>query len=283
MKKLTKLVALLLAAVTLLGGCSGNAAPTEPTETQPTVPLIAEVDTQEALIAALAESPRVTLTGDIQLTQMVGMKGRILDGGGHTITCQEVQQVEVEDENGKKTMENVPETEDGLMIGSGTVENLNIVGAYRCLGDSKDCPMVGDVRIKNVYAEGTKLAMAFGRGGKSGALYVENSTLRGWVLINGIQDARFENCTFGYDSNGKNGYFRPYRDVTFVNCNFESYVDENGKVSKYNISFYSTTDGLIIVLEDCYVGDTLITQDNLKDLVKVNTSKNTVVVRNSSI
>ena len=282
MKKMTKFVALLLMVVCLFSGCGTDAAPAATTEPQPTAPLIAEVATQEELIAALAEAPRVTLTSDIQLTQTVGMKGRLLDGGGKTIICQELKEIEVEDENGKKTMQRVPETEDGLMICSGTVENLTIKGAYRCLGDSKDFPMIGDVRIKNVTADGQTLAMAFGRGGKNGALYVENCILRGWVLINGIQDARFENCTFGFNSEGKNGYFRPYRDVTLTNCKFENLVDENGKVTKYNISFYKTTDGLMIVLEDCYVGDTLITQENLKTLLKVNDSKNKVVVRNST-
>ena len=284
MKRMTKILALLLTVVCLFSGCGAAAAEPPQTEaTQPTAPLIAEAATQEELIKALESSSRVTLTSDIQLTQTVGMKGRILDGGGCTITCQELQQVEVEDENGKKTMERVPETEDGLMICSGTVENLTIVGAYRCLGDSEAYPMTGDVRIKNVTAEGRTLAMAFGRGGKNGTLYVENSVLRGWVLINGIQDARFENCTFGWNSEGKNGYFRAFRDVTLVGCTFENLVDENGKVTRYNISFHSNTKAVTIVLENCYVGDTLITQENVKTLLKINDTKNDVVVRNSSI
>ena len=282
MRNSIKIIAMLLAML-LLCGCNGNAAePTQTEATQPTAPLLAEVATQEELVKALAESPRITLVADMQLTNMVGVKDRILDGGGHTITGPELQQVEVENAEGKKEMQNVVETENAVMICSGTVENLTIKGAYRCLGDSKDFPMIGDVRIKNVTADGQTLAMAFGRGGKNGALYVENCILRGWVLINGIQDARFENCTFGFNSEGKNGYFRPYRDVTLTNCKFENLVDENGKVTKYNISFYKTTDGLMIVLEDCYVGDTLITQENLKTLLKVNDSKNKVVVRNST-
>ena len=169
------------------------------------------------------------------------------------------------------------------MVCSGTVENLNIKGAYRCLGDSEAFPMVGDVRIKNVTADGQTLAMAFGRGGKNGALFVENSTLRGWVLINRIQDARFENCTFGFNSEGKNGYFRPYRDVNLINCNFENKVDENGKVTRYNISFYKSTKGVILTLEDCYVGDTLITQENVNTLLKItNGTNNTIIVRNAT-
>lgn len=289
MKNLLRVVCLVLVLAALLCSCANTAPTTTPTPAQtqaettlPPAPLVAEVTNQEELVTAFAEMPRIILASDIQLTQTVGMKGRILDGGGYTITCQELQYTEVEDENGKKTKQRVPETEDGLMVCSGTVENLNIKGAYRCLGDSETFPMVGDVRIKNVTADGQTLAMAFGRGGKNGALYVENSTLRGWVLINRIQDARFENCTFGFNSEGKNGYFRPYRDVSLVNCRFENLVDENGKVTRYNISFYKSTKGVILTLENCYVGDTLITQDNVNTLLKVSNTNNTIVVRNTT-
>lgn len=281
MKKIVKILCIMMALATFWG-CGAPAAE-EPAATLPTAPLQAEAASQEELLAALETSPRTLLTADITLTQTVGMKGRILDGGGYTITCQELQQIEVEDENGKKTKQRVPETEDGLMVCSGTVENLNIKGAYRCLGDSEAFPMVGDVRIKNVTADGQTLAMAFGRGGKNGALFVENSTLRGWVLINRIQDARFENCTFGFNSEGKNGYFRPYRDVNLINCNFENKVDENGKVTRYNISFYKSTKGVTLTLEDCYVGDTLITQENVNTLLKItNGTNNTIIVRNAT-
>ena len=77
MQKTTKFVALLLTVVCLFSGC-GNAAaePTQTEATQPTAPLLAEVATQEELIAALAESPRVVLTSDIQLTQTVGGTNR---------------------------------------------------------------------------------------------------------------------------------------------------------------------------------------------------------------
>lgn len=281
MKKLLRLVPMLL-AVALLWGCAADTAdPTQPTETQPTAPLLAEVSTQEELVKALAESPRITLTADMQLTNMVGVKDRILDGGGHTITGPELQQVEVENAEGKKEMQNVVETENAVMICSGTVENLNIQGAYRCLGDCKAYPMNDDVRIKNVNAEGTLYALSIGRGNKNGSLYVENCTLRGWVNINKIKTAQFKDCTFGFDSNGKNGYFRCFIDTTLIGCNFEPWVNEAGKTTRYNISFYKSTSGVILTLEDCYVGDTLITQDNVGKLLKLSLTGNKVVVRNT--
>jgi hypothetical protein len=214
---------------------------------------------------------------------MVGVKGKILDGNGYTITGPELQQVEVEDEDGKKKTENVTETENAVMVCGGTVENLNIQGAYRCLGDCKAYPMTDDVRIKNVNAEGTLYALSIGRGNKTGSLYVEDSSFRGWVNINKIKTAQFKNCNFGYDSNGKNGYFRCFIDTTLINCNFENFVGENGKVSRYNISFYKSTKGVTITMEDCYVGDTLITQENVASLLKLTLrDSNRIMVRNSS-
>ena len=281
MKKIVRMSALLLTLVLLLPGCGAAVEETAPTATQPTAPLLAEVTTQEELVEGLANSPRVTLTADMELTEMVGMKdNRILDGGGHTITGPELQQVEVETEEGKE-MQNVVETENALMICSGTVENLNIKGAYRCLGDCKAYPMTGDVRIKNVNAEGTLYALSIGRGNKEGSLYVENCTLRGWVNINKIKNAQFTNCTFGFDSNGKNGYFRCFIDTTMIGCNFEPWVKENGSTTRYNISFYKSTSGVTLTLEDCYVGDTLITQENVGKLLKLTLTGNKVVVRNT--
>ena len=224
MNKITRISALLLTLALLLPGCGATNEETAPATTQPTVPLLAEVATQEELVAGLAASPRVTLTADLQLTEMVGMKdNRIFNGGGHTITGPELQQVEVETEEGKE-MQNVVETENALMICSGTVENVNIKGAYRCLGDCKAYPMTGDVRIKNVNAEGTLYALSIGRGDKSGSLYVDDCTFRGWVNINKIKTAQFRNCTFGFDENGKNGYFRCFIDTTMIGCKFEPWV-----------------------------------------------------------
>ena len=281
MKKIVRMSALLLTLVLLLPGCGAAVEETAPTATQPTAPLLAEVTTQEELVEGLANSPRVTLTADMELTEMVGMKdNRILDGGGHTITGPELQQVEVETEEGKE-MQNVVETENALMICSGTVENVNIKGAYRCLGDCKAYPMTGDVRIKNVNAEGTLYELSIGRGDKSGSLYVDDCTFRGWVNINNIKTAQFRNCTFGFDENGKNGYFRCYIDTTMIGCNFEPWVKENGSTTRYNISFYKNTAGVTLTLEDCYVGDTLITQDNVGKLLKLTLTGNKVVVRNT--
>ena len=56
---------------------------------------------------------------------------------------------------------------------------------------------------------------------------------------------------------------------------------ENGKVTKYNISFHSSTTDVTVYLQNCYVGDTLITEENVKSLLNINSDYNKVVVANS--
>jgi len=287
MGKKMRTLCLLLAMLLLLSGCKETAATptataptTQPTEpaTEPTEP--APIDNEEALRAALEAGGRVLIEGDILLTKGVGGKGYMLDGGGYTITGPELQQEEVETEDGKE-MQNIADTETAVLFSNGTIENLTIRGAYRCLGDGNGYSINGDVRIKNVDAEGTLYALQTRKGNGNGSLYVENCTLRGWVNINKVKTAQFKDCTFGHTSEGKNGYFRCFQDSTLIGCQFEPYVDENGKKTPYNISFYSSTSGVTLVLEDCYVGDTLITEQNIKSLLKLTPRSNKIVVRNT--
>ena len=163
-----------------------------------------------------------------------------------------------------------------------SVENLNIQGAYRCLGDSKDFPATGDVRIKNVTADGTTLALGLSKGSGQGTLYVDGCTLRGWVLHNKFKEATFTDCTFSWNSLGTGGDLRPYVYTELINCRFEGKTDENGKYTPYRINFYKNSKGVILVLENCYVGDTLITEQNINSLLTVKAKNNTIIVRNSS-
>lgn len=276
MKKVKKVLCALLALV-FLCGC-GNTPETAETQatTQPTEP--EPITTEEALQTALDNGGRVILEGDIQLTKTMAVKGNILDGNGYTINCQEYNK---EDET----------TGFSVAITSGTLQNIKIVNGYRCICDSKEFSMGDDVRIKNVYADGTTHALSIGRGSREASLYVENSTLLGWTLVNTkLKNAQFTNCTFGFNSfneggePGTRGYFRNYVDTTLIGCRFESLVDENGKETKYCIYFNKETKGVTLYLENCYVGDTLITQDNVSTLLKLrNVENNSVVVRNSEV
>ena len=274
-----KMICLLL-AVTCLWGCA-KTAQTEPPQTEPVKPAgPVAVTTEDELRTALEGNSRVYMANDILLTGGVAVTGGILDGGGYTITGPELQQEEVETEDGKE-MKNIPNTETAVQFSKGVIENMTIRGAYRCLGNGKGHSVSGDVRIKNVDAEGTLYALQTSSGSGSGSLYVENCTLRGWVNINKVRTSQFKDCTFGFTSEGKNGYFRCFIDSTMIGCHFEPFVDENGKKTPYNISFYKSTSGVTLVLEDCYVGDTLITQENVGKLLKLTLRGNQVVVRNT--
>ncbi len=270
MKKKMRVLCGLLALV-FLCGCAGNQEATTETQTptQPTEP--APITTEESLVAAMAQGGRVDMEGDIQLTETLNVKGQIFDGGGYTLT-------------GREHVKDDASTENALTIVSGTIQNLKIQGSYRCLADSKEHPASGDIRIRNVTADGETLALGISKGNGRGTLYVEDSVLLGWTLVGKLATVQFSNCTFGWNSNGTGGHFRNYVDTTMIGCRFEPKVDENGKQIPYNITFYSTTKGVTLYLENCYVGDTLITQENVSRLLKLSRVKdNAVVVRNTEV
>ena len=66
-------------------------------------------------------------------------------------------------------------------------------------------------------------------------------------------------------------------NVTLIGCRFEG--KEDG--TKYALQFSGSVDGCLMILEDCYVGDTLITQENIGQLLKVNARKNKIEIRNT--
>ena len=53
-------------------------------------------------------------------------------------------------------------------------------------------------------------------------------------------------------------------------------------MSPFGITFKSSIEGVTLVLEDCYVGDTLITQENINELLNVQAYNNVIRVQNSS-
>ena len=278
MKTTRKYLCLLLMVSTLLWGC-GEPAPaettqvlTETTETtmEPTTEAtLPPVTSEDALQQAMENSLWVTMEGDIGLTEEIVVKGHTLNGGGYTLT-------------GIPYVENDPATENAVVLTSGSVENVRIIGAYRCLGDTEENAVAKDISISNVYADGTLYALNFGYGSRGDFLYVENSTLLGWTNFHRLESAEFVNCTFGWNSAGNGGHFRAYVSARLVGCRFEGKTDKNGNYVPYNIDFSSSYSGIKLYLEDCYVGDTLITQENLTRLLKVSAHGNEVIVRNTN-
>jgi len=275
MKNLMRVFCLVLVLATLLCGCVKGKPETEDKKpkatdaaTEPQAP--AAITTQEDLNAALAKGGRVTLGADLELTQEILVKGSILDGGSFTVT-------------GPEAKEGVVETENGITVAGGTVENVTIKGKYRAIGDRKDAGANSDVRLKNVTVDGAdSYALNFGYGNGSAGLYVDDSTLCGWSSYTKFQQAIFTNCTFGYSEDGSRGNLRPYINTTLVGCKFVGRTEADGTVTPFNISFKNGTDGIMLTLENCYVGDTLITQENVSELLKVNLAGNTIVVHNTN-
>lgn len=279
MKHITKIFALLLAVSMLLCGCVETKNPAEETKEEQAVASVAM--TEEELAAAL-ESGRATIGANLTLTKEVLVNNKILDGGNFTLTGPELQKQPKEGGDGSE-MENVVETENGITVAGGTVENVTVIGKYRAIGDRKGMGANSDVRLKNVTVDGgDSYALNFGYGNGQASLFVDDSTLCGWSSYIKFQQAIFTNCTFGWSADGSNGTLRPYINTTLVGCHFEGKVNADGTVTPFNISFKSSTEGVTLILEDCYVGDTLITAENMNELLKVTAHSNIVQVRNTA-
>lgn len=267
---------MMLAAVLLfsLTGC-GETAPEQtvpqttettaaPETTQATEPAI---DTPEALMAALATGGVVELAADVTMEQSAVVMGGEFHGGGHTIT-------------GPAYVEGNVNTENGLTVMAGTVRDVTIVGAYRCIGDSELHHRVGQVRLYNVTVDGDGYALNFGYGKNEEKLIAEGSHFYGWSSYTGFSEALFMDCTFGWDSTGSQGNLRPYVNTTLSDCRFAGKTDEEGNTVPFNIHFKSGSDGITLTLENCYVGDTLITEENVNELLSIALEGNRLLIFN---
>ena len=262
-----KIFALTLAVALLLCGCAGNQEGTQPSATEP-APTAAM--TEAELTTMLQGSGRISLGADLELTKEVLVDGKMLDGGNKTVT-------------GPAPQEGVVETENALTVQGGTVENITIVGQYRGIGDRKGAGANTDVRLKNITVDGgDAYCLNFGYGNGNAGLFVEDSRLCGWSSYTKFQQAMFTNCTFAWSADGSQGGLRPYINTTLVGCRFEGKTNADGTVSPFGITFKSSIEGVTLIFEDCYVGDTLITQENINELLNVQAYSNIIRVQNTT-
>ncbi|MBQ6839124.1 MAG: hypothetical protein IJO45_00330 [Oscillospiraceae bacterium] len=274
MKNYLAILLALVMAVSLMG-CSGNQEETVPTEPEVTAapeteaPTEMVIDTEEKLDAALQYSGYVELGASLELTRHVVMSNDgVLDGCGNILT-------------GPQYVEGVPATENGITMRSGRLKNITVRDAYRCIGDSKENPQTGNVRLENVTVDGPSYALNFGYGDFTGQLIADGSTFLGWSSYTGLDAATFTDCTFGWDSTGANGNLRPYVDTILIGCTFEGKTADDGSTVPFNISLRESISGITITLEDCYVGDTLLTQENVFELLNLELFENELYVSNS--
>ena len=271
----------LLGAVALLlsmAACATEPAPTEPVTTAPvettaapetteaTVPLI---NTPQTLMDALASQFFVELADSIELEESAVVRGGEFNGNGYTLTAPAY----VEDD---KT------THTGLVVQSGFVRDVVIRGGYRALGNVNEHPLLGDVRLRNVWVEAETNAINFGYSKTEGILNAEDCTFYGWCSFSGFSSAYFENCTFGKGESKAKGNLRPYVDTVMIGCNFESKTTEDGKVVPYAILLRTNISGITITLEDCYADGVLITNENVYSLLEINMYDNVLRVHNTS-
>ena len=259
MKKYLRCFALML-ALCLLCGC--NSAPAETAQaTEPTQPAIT---TQEQAQAALDAGGRVVLDADLEVTEGLVVKDDVFDGQGHTIT-------------GPVYDEEVVASSCAVLVARCTVENITVKNCYRAIGSNKENRCTGDIRINNVIADGENCALYIGQADNTGSVIVKDSAFGGQTVFNKVKEASFTNCTFTFNESGSKGNMTAYTDAVLVGCRFEN--KEDG--TKYALLYPSSVEGCTMILEDCYVGDTLITKDNLKTLLKVSPRNNTIEVRNT--
>ena len=273
MKKISVFVLCFFLLSAALCACSQGQTPavTEAVTTEATTlppETKALIDTEAALTEALQTTGMAVLDGDIALTQQVVVRGGYLDGNGHSVT-------------GPTYVEGTVETENAVTVMGGTVKNISISGAYRGIGDSSAYRVNADVHLNNIWVDSQSYTLNFGYGTGSTNLYVDNSTLLGWSSYTKFREAFFTDCTFGWDTTGDSGNLRPYINTTLTGCKFEGKVNADGSVTPFNIKFKSGSSGILLVLEDCYVGDTLITEENVSQLLGLDLQGNTLSIRNS--
>lgn len=258
--KMQRFFAMALAMAVLLCACGHK-----PIEDTP--PTLSAVTTETELKTAMDAGGRVALDGDIALSANVVIQGHLFDGCGHTLT-------------GPKYVENNVPTENAITMVGGMVENVTVKGGYRGIGDTSENRASGDIRINNVTVDSDVYALNFGYGTGTGGMFATGSTFNGWTSYAKLTQAKFTDCTFGWSESGKQGTLRPYINTTLTGCTFVSKTEDGVEVP-FNISFKSGSAGIVLVLENCYVGDILITQENLTELLTINLEGNTIDIRNT--
>lgn len=152
----------------------------------------------------------------------------------------------------------------------GTIENLTVNGSFRgiMVGGALNADMV----INNVTID--KVCYTFHADGTAAAandykVVINNSVLNGWTSYSAnLSIVEFNECSFGKGTGGYTyAYMRPYAPTVLTNCTFSE---------DYELDARHTN---AIVIDNCYVGDTLITSENITDLLGANAANANVVVK----
>ena len=205
---------------------------------------VAVVGGAEELKDALQNSDYVILSGDVSApaagSNGYGKSGytvnnTVLDGNGNTL--------DVSNSNGT--------WDSAINTTGGTIQNVTVTGAFRGIF-IKSGANATRVYLNNVVSTPGAYTISCDQASNQG-LTATNCTFNGWTsFAKTLGDAEFINCHF--DTNGSYKYMRPYAPTVLEGCTF---------CAGYALDATRTT----VTLKNCYVGDTLITAENITSLL----------------
>ncbi|MBO4940421.1 MAG: hypothetical protein J6D30_05335 [Clostridia bacterium] len=163
--------------------------------------------------------------------------GQTIDGAGNELTV-----------NGANST-----WDCAIYTSGGTIKNLTIGGAFRGVFTA-GCS--SDIILDNVVIDNVCYTISSDGSNPNYSIIVKDSVLNGWTsYTGGYNSVSFTDCTFGKGTGGyQYAYARPYSATTFTDCVFEE---------GYEFDARQTTNTFV----NCYVGDTLVTQDNVATLL----------------
>ena len=204
---------------------------------------------------ALSTKENVELTSDVKATAQAGgynktglvINGQYFDGNGYELNVKDAGST----------------WDSAIYTTGGTIRNLTVSGAMRGIFTAGQN---SDIIIDNVTFKDVIYTFNSDDGNKQYSVYISNSTLNGWTSYSNVhKEVSFTNCSFGEGSGY--AFLRPYNASSFANCTFsEGYELDSTKATKGTL-----------VMTNCYVGNTKITQANITELL--GSSASNVIVK----
>ena len=204
---------------------------------------------------ALSTKENVELTSDVKATAQAGgynktglvINGQYFDGNGYELNVKDAGST----------------WDSAIYTTGGTIRNLTVSGAMRGIFTAGQN---SNIIIDNVTFKDVIYTFNSDDGNRQYSVYISNSTLNGWTSYSNVhKEVSFTNCSFGEGSGY--AFLRPYNASSFANCTFsEGYELDSTKATKGTL-----------VMTNCYVGNTKITQANITELL--GSSASNVIVK----
>lgn len=217
------------------------------------------VNNADELLIALEKGEDVVFGSDIKIdpatlsnaygaTGINVKKGQSIDGAGFTL--------DITGAGGT--------WDSGISTTGGEIKNLKVTGSFRGVFVNHNSDHSEEVVLDNVIIDGTTYTISCDQGTGQNLTAV-NSTFNGWTsYAETIGTVTFDNCNFG-EGNGY-AYMRPYASTVIANSVFEE---------GYGIDVVKD-----LTLINCYVGDTLVTEENKVALLGLGSDPAKTTVKN---